>query len=74
MGRGGSVTHGRDCPQRRDFNLDGQFAEWRRWQERTSSPSPRELDEPGTRLPSEPCDALDGPGAHGLPGPRPLVA
>ena len=31
--------------QRRDFDLDAQVAEWRRWQERTSSLSPRELDE-----------------------------
>ncbi|MXW18116.1 MAG: hypothetical protein F4X60_13565 [Gemmatimonadetes bacterium] len=31
--------------QRRDFDLDAQVAEWRRWQERTSSLTPRELDE-----------------------------
>ena len=31
--------------QRRHFDLDAQVAEWRRWQERTSSLSPRELDE-----------------------------
>lgn len=31
--------------QRPNFNLDAQVGEWRRWQERTSSLSPRELDE-----------------------------
>ena len=31
--------------RRRHFDLDAQVAEWRRWQERTSSLSPRELDE-----------------------------
>ncbi len=31
--------------QRRHFDVDAQVAEWRRWQERTSSLSPRELDE-----------------------------
>lgn len=31
--------------QRRDYDLDARIAQWRRWQERTSSLSPRELDE-----------------------------
>ena len=31
--------------QRRNYDLDAQVGEWRRWQERTSSLSPRELDE-----------------------------
>ena len=31
--------------QRWDFDLDARVARWRRWQERTSSLSPRELDE-----------------------------
>lgn len=31
--------------QRRDFDLDARIAHWRRWQERTSSLSPRQLDE-----------------------------
>lgn len=31
--------------QRRDFDLEAQVGEWRRWQQRTSSLSPRELDE-----------------------------
>ncbi len=42
MGGGGSVMQGQDC---RDFDLDAQVGEWCRWQERTSSLSPRELDE-----------------------------
>lgn len=31
--------------QRRDFDHDARIAQWRRWQQRTSSLSPRELDE-----------------------------